>query len=76
MKKPPKSLDIKLALDLMRLPNHRLIVMHSNSLPDGRAFYVIPGGGTLSHLMRKRSLRGRMSSPEMTDFSQAFHSHG
>lgn len=44
MKHPPKSLGLRRALDLLRQPNHSLIVMHSNDSPSGRAYYVVPGG--------------------------------
>lgn len=44
MKMPPKALGLNRALDLLRQPGHRLIVMHSAFSPDGRAYYVVPGG--------------------------------
>jgi hypothetical protein len=40
---PPKSLGIKRALDLLRLPGHRLVLMHAKA-PEGTAYYVVPGG--------------------------------
>lgn len=41
-------LDLRDALELMRVDGHRLMLMHSNNAkpgdPVGRAYYVVPGG--------------------------------
>ena len=44
MKHPPKSLGIKRALDLLRRSDHRLMLMTAPDLPNGKAYYVVPGG--------------------------------
>jgi hypothetical protein len=41
---PLKSLGLNRALDLLRQPGHRLMRMHSATLPEGCAYYVVPGG--------------------------------
>lgn len=43
-KKPPKSLGIKRATELLRKPDHRLMLMFAPNLPNGKAYYVVPGG--------------------------------
>lgn len=43
-KHPPKSLGLKRALVLMAQPGHRLMKMCQPKLPEGYAFYVVPGG--------------------------------
>jgi hypothetical protein len=37
-----KTLELELALDLLRRPDHRLLQMHINQ--HERAFFVVPGG--------------------------------
>jgi hypothetical protein len=44
MKPTPKKLRIKKAIDLLRQPGHRLMLMHNNTSPDGRSYFVVPGG--------------------------------
>jgi hypothetical protein len=41
---PPKAIGLKAALDLMRKPGHRLMLMHTAGSPEGRAYYIVPGG--------------------------------
>lgn len=43
-KLPLKAIGFKKALDLLRLPGRRLVFMHTPSSPNGRAYYVVPGG--------------------------------
>lgn len=43
-KHPPKALGLKRAIELMRKPDHRLMLMHIRESPEGRAYYVVPGG--------------------------------
>lgn len=44
MRKPSNSLSIKKALDLLRLPGHKLMLMHSRNQPNGKSYFVVPGG--------------------------------
>ena len=39
-----KHLSLTLALQLLRLPGSRLMEMHDNKAPRGKAYYVIPHG--------------------------------
>ena len=41
---PPKALPLKLATDLMRKDGTRLILMYTPKSPEGKAYYVVPGG--------------------------------
>ena len=43
MTTPPKALTLTKALDKMR-GGSRLLVMCTNKSPEGKAFYVVPGG--------------------------------
>lgn len=43
-KVPLKALGLKRALELLQQPDHRLMVMHSPASPEGRAYFVVPGG--------------------------------
>ncbi len=44
MKYPPKSLGFNKALDLLRLPGHRLMLMHNPLSPECKSYYLVPGG--------------------------------
>lgn len=39
-----KPIGLKKAVDMLRLPGRRLMLMHSNSIPSGKAYYIVPGG--------------------------------
>ena len=43
-KHPLKAIGLKRAIELMRLPNTRLVRMVTDGSPDGFAHYVVPGG--------------------------------
>lgn len=43
-KQPPKSLGIKRALEILRKQDTRLMLMYAPNLPNGKAYYVVPGG--------------------------------
>lgn len=42
--KPPAQLSLSKATDLLRLPDHRLMLMHSNRPGEEHAYYIVPGG--------------------------------
>ena len=44
MKQPPKAISLNRALDMMRLPDRRLVKVFSDALPAGFAHYIVPGG--------------------------------
>ena len=43
-RRPLKAIGLKKALELMRVDGHRLMSMHTTDSPNGKAFYVVPGG--------------------------------
>lgn len=44
MAKAQKAIGLRKALDMLRLPGHALMLMHTNDSPTGRAYYIVPGG--------------------------------
>jgi hypothetical protein len=39
-----KSIGFNRAMEMMRLPEHRLVKMSTSQSPDGVAHFVVPGG--------------------------------
>lgn len=61
MKLPPKELGIKRALEMMAKPGAFLMKMHTNDSPNGRVFYVVPGGyvnpGDAEKILRRNDVQ-------------------
>ena len=51
--KPLKSIGLKKALDLMRVPGTRLVKMHTDASPEGFAHYIVPGGPVAREVAEK-----------------------
>lgn len=39
-----KRIGLRKALDMMRLPGHRLMLMVDHQSPHGKSYYIVPGG--------------------------------
>ena len=40
----PKPIGFRKARDMLRLPGRSLMLMHTHTSKDGRAYYIVPGG--------------------------------
>jgi hypothetical protein len=41
---PPAAVSYKRAIEMMRRAGTRMIMQYTHKSPDGRAYYVVPGG--------------------------------
>lgn len=44
MRAPAKSIRLRKAMDMLRLPGHRLMKMNDPKSPNGKSYYLVPGG--------------------------------